>query len=276
MKYPERSIKAFNSWLKASDHSRASKIAGVMLHSTRSGIEGGDDGPRTEGWDSNPDNMARDQYGRPLYWGSYQDMILCEDGLRIICTNWDYEYATWTAGFGGAGTWAAGVNYIQIEIAQGTLTESFEDAQIDSLAEKTAELAHRYNFPIVRIPFLDQYGTPPRGICTHEASANGVKTGKSDPGPMFPWADFLAKAKNYYAPPQEEDEMTPEERELLHLVARAIAYTDPEFKGDYGQAQTYDDEVIQEIFRRLRTYHQHYGSVTGRQYALDGGGPYTP
>lgn len=190
MTYERRPIAARQPWLVKPYRRRSEVIAGVMLHSTRSTVEAGDDGPRTERWWNNPNN---NQGG----WGSYADGLLYEDGTQVVCTDPDNEHASWTAGYGDAGTWAAGIHYFQIEIAQGTTDEPFKPAQIDSLAQWVAELAKRYNFPIVRIPFLSQQGIPPRGICTHEDSANGRKSGKSDPGPMFPWAEFLSKTQAY-------------------------------------------------------------------------------
>ena len=209
MKYTERPIKAHNPWLIQPQANRGQIIAGVMLHSTRSGVSDGDDGPRTEAWWSNPQN---NQGG----WGSYADVLIYEDGTRVICTDFDREYATWTAGYGGSGTWAAGIYYIQIELAQGNTNNPFTDAQIESLVELVHSLSVRYDFPIERIPFLNQIGTPPRGICTHENSANGLVTFKSDPGYMFPWERFLALAKG-------EDEMTDEERALLDDAVSRLA-----------------------------------------------------
>ena len=193
MTYIRRPIKARNSWLVRPYPNRGDIIAGVMLHSTRSGVADGDDGPRTEGWWSNPRNIVQDDPP----WGSYADALVFEDGTQVICTGEDNEYAAWTAGYGGAGTWAAGHYYYQIEIAQGQTVEPFTPAAIDSLAQLVADKARKFSFPIVRIPFLAQTGVPPRGICTHEDSANGRKTGKTDPGPMFPWDTFLAKAQAY-------------------------------------------------------------------------------
>ena len=230
--YVRRPIRARNSWLVRPYPHRNEIIAGLMLHSTRSGQTSGDDGPRTEGWWNNPNNIARDQNGVPFDppWGSYADILLFEDGTQVICTDWDREHAAWTAGYGNAGTWAAGHYYIQIEIAQGNTLDSFSPEQIDSLAQLTAELAERYQFPVERIPFLAQTGVPPRGICTHEDSANGRKTGKTDVGPMFPWAQFLAAAAAY----MEEDAVTREEYDAL--MARVKRIEDDLYYGVMGYA----------------------------------------
>ena len=216
MMYPRRPIKARNSWLVRPYPNRGASIAGVMLHSTRSGVADGDDGPRTEGWWSNPRNIVQDTPP----WGSYADALVFEDGTQVICTGEDTEYAAWTAGYGGADTWAAGHYYYQIEIAQGQTSEPFTPAAIDSLAQLVADKARKFSFPIVRIPFLAQTGEPPRGICTHEDSANGRKTGKTDPGPMFPWDAFLSSARAYM---EGDMGMTPEEAARLDHLEQVVA-----------------------------------------------------
>lgn len=194
--YTVRPIRGYNPWLVVPMANRADVIAGVMIHSTRSGASAveHDDGPGTENWAMSPNNGSAAQG-----WGAYWDeLIYRTDGTRIISTNWDREYATWTAGYGDAGTWAAGIYYIQIEVSQSRTNQYFSSASIDSLAQSVAEKARRYGFPIQRIPYLSQTGEPPRGICTHEDSANGRKLGKSDPGTLFPWEHFLARAQYYY------------------------------------------------------------------------------
>lgn len=215
MDYPERPIAAHNPWLTRALPGRAAMIAGLMLHSTRFGKRVGDDGPRTESWWANPGNIVRDDPP----WGSYADLLIHEDGTRVLCTDPDREYATWTAGYGGAGTWAAGIYYIQIELAQGTLDEPFPEAVVDSLADVTAVLARRYCFPIVRIPFLAQKEwPPPGGIADHEHSANGRKYGKSDPGPLFPWGTYLARV----GADSGETSMDEADRALLYDLARRL------------------------------------------------------
>lgn len=185
-----RLIKKRLSHLFAPYPNRRAIIAGATLHSTRSGHESGDDGPRTEGWDANPLNL-----------NSFQDILMFEDGTTVFCTDWEREFATWTAGYADpkvGWSWAMGHHYIQVEVAQGTLNEPFKPAQLDALARLLALLAKEYNFPLVRLPYLTQKETPvPRGISAHDACANGRYYGKSDPGPLFPWDAVLASARAY-------------------------------------------------------------------------------
>lgn len=210
--YKRRWISARNYWLVGLMARRQKYIAGVMLHCTRSGrannpmeFEG------TEGWWSNPNNKVGN--GDDAY-GSYADWLVDnQTGEQVQCTAVSVdEFAKWTAGYGGAGTWAAGHYYIQIEICQALQSDGFTEIAIDSTAQLTADLAHLFDFPLVRLPYLTQTGTPPRGITAHDNCANGRIYGKSDPGDNFPWESFLSKAKAYYNGTGEEEPMTPQER----------------------------------------------------------------
>lgn len=210
MTYTVRKIRGHNPWLVKPYAGRDRVIAGVMIHSTRGGSTDPnyDDLVGTENWAMHPSNGSAAQG-----WGSYWDEVIGRrTGERVISTNWDNEYASWCAGYGGTGTWAAGIYYIQIEVCQSQINQPFTDVQIESLAQSVGEKAKRYGFPIQRIPYLAQVGTPPKGICTHEDSANGRKTGKSDPGPLFPWDTFLARARFYAG---EEEEVTREELDAV-------------------------------------------------------------
>lgn len=174
-------------WLKTPLANRGRLIAGVMLHSTRSGKSDGDDGPRTVGWMVNPQNKTHGEN-----WGASMDVVIYEDGSRVWFTDVDTESPTYGAGYGGSiGTWNASLYYIQVELAQGLATDPFTDDQYASLAEMLKELAVKYSFPIEYIGFLDQAGEPPRGIAYHQESANGRYYGKTDPGPMFDFGRLL-------------------------------------------------------------------------------------
>lgn len=222
MTYVERREKGRNAWNWKAYPGRAGIIAGVTIHSTRSGATSPtyDDGPGTENWGMNPNNGSAAQ-GYGVYW----DALIYRDGTRVISTDWDREYATWTAGYGrGGGTWPLGLYYLQIEVSQSRADQPFSDASIDSLAQLVAAASAKYAFPIERIPFVTQLGARPRGITTHEGSANGEAYGKSDPGPLFPWDTFLSLAKQYAAGGGGEDDMVDEEarRQIRELNAAMV------------------------------------------------------
>lgn len=166
---------------------RLRDIKGVMIHSTRGGRSAGDDGPGTERWGNHPDNP-----------GAFWDGLVYESGQQVRGCPGKYTLQPlWSAGFGSAGTWSAQDYYFQLELAQGRAEDPFTEEELTSAAQWVAELARIHGFTIQRINYLDQVGDPPRGICSHEASANGKRLGKSDPGPMFPWDRFIEMANSY-------------------------------------------------------------------------------
>lgn len=48
------------------------------------------------------------------------------------------------------------------------------------------------------LPFVTQRKDQPfpRGFTAHDETANGKKLGKTDPGPRWPWDDFLALVRS--------------------------------------------------------------------------------
>lgn len=191
-----RFIKARNSWLYRQSPGRARRMRGVMLHATRGGRSAGDDGPGTENWASNASNGA-------AFW----DWLAYENGQQVLCTEGDEE-PLWAAGYGAyPGTWSAQDYYYQFELAQGRPEDPYPAEQIESAAQWVGGLFKERGWPVQRIPFLYQTegSAPPFGICTHEDSANGRRLGKSDPGPMFPWNTFLARARIWAGQALEDD-----------------------------------------------------------------------
>jgi len=239
-------------WLVRPYPHRDEMIAGVMIHATRAGQPGDyDDGPGTERWGNNPNNGSADQG-----WGTYWDeLIFGSTGTQVISTDWDHEYAAWCAGYGNRGTWAAGIRYIQLEVSQSRIDQPFTAKVIDSAAQSVAKKARKYHFPIVRIPFLTQTGIPPRGICTHEDSANGRKLSKSDPGPLFPWTRFLTLAQGYLD--QEEDVMTPDELARIQEIEAKL----DTLEGLVASAQAQVQSLNKAIMDRLRLFYLGSGPI---------------
>lgn len=193
--------------------SREQTIVGFFLHSTRSGSCGN---PReaegTENWINNPNNPG----------GAY-DGLVGLDGQQIKASHWEQnEQPLWAGGWGGDGTWNAQQYYIHIEIAQGCIDDPYTEAQVESVAQWVAEESVKRGFAIQHIAYLKQYGAPPEGVCSHDASANGTKLGKSDPGYQWPWDVFVARAiqrAREYTGQGEEDMPDPRVDGLITQVA---------------------------------------------------------
>lgn len=192
---------------------RRNTIKGVYLHATRSGRCGNPvEGEGTENWMFHPSNQ-----------GSAYDGLVYPNGQQVKAMRWEEdEQPLWAGGYGDFGTWNAQQFYVHFEIAQGCIDDPFTDEQVESTAQWVAELAQRYVFDIRRIEFLFQTGVPPEGICDHEHSANGVKLGKSDPGHMWPWEQFIKRAR-VLARQDEDDEMQENERKLMLAMATVLA-----------------------------------------------------
>jgi N-acetylmuramoyl-L-alanine amidase len=203
---------------------RSTQIRGVFLHSTRSGRCGNPaEAEGTENWLNNPNNP-----------GGAWDGLIGYDGEQVKCSHWERdEQPLWAGGFGGPGTWSAQANYLHIEICQPCITDPYTDAQVESVAQWTAELARVHGFDIVRIPYLEQVGEPPQGVTSHDSSANGRRLGKSDPGPLWPWDRFIARARQL-AGHAEEDTMgmTPAELERLERLERLLGANGIDSDGD--------------------------------------------
>lgn len=107
--------------------------------------------------------------------------------------------SNWSAGYGRHGPgveWGADEWSIAIEVAQSDRLEPYDAQTIDDLVWLCRRLITE--FPSIaprRIVTWDQRrGEPvPSGLIGHEDTAHGLRTGKSDPGPRFPWDDVLAR-----------------------------------------------------------------------------------
>jgi hypothetical protein len=206
VKYVDRPINGTpNPWLF---EARLRTFRGIQLHATRGGSTTVTEGPATENWMKNPNNGSASQG-----WGASCDVIIFHDGTRVWVNSDVHKAPTYGAGYGGPGSWSAGWYYLQVEIAQANPGDYYLGAEVDSMAELTAEWSRRYGFAIERIPWLHQDGPPPVGICTHQESDNGKRLGKSDPGAMWPWDTYLRLANGYLK--EEDDELNEEQTRAI-------------------------------------------------------------
>jgi N-acetyl-anhydromuramyl-L-alanine amidase AmpD len=88
-------------------------------------------------------------------------------------------------------------------------------------AQLVAELCVEHDVPPVRLSVADLLAGR-RGICGHvDVTHAWHETTHTDPGPQFPWPEFMACVVDAYArltqrtPQQQEDDMTPEEHAKL-------------------------------------------------------------
>lgn len=220
-----RFIAVRNESLVGINRGRNSRIIGITVHSTRSGAQGAeyDDGPGTERY-----------FGSMSNRGGFADMLIHRTGQQVQCTRWEVdEEPYWAAGWGDSGRpfgYSMQDYYLQAEVSQARIDQPYSAESIDSLAQWVAEMAQRYAFPIVRTGYVDQltvHPAPP-GISAHDDCANGDKLGKSDPGPLFPWDEFIAKARAYAG---EGVPMTPDELKRLERLERIVAGNGVEYEG---------------------------------------------
>ena len=85
---------------------------------------------------------------------------------------------------------------LSIELAQSTLTTPFTNDQLEMAAIVCAKWCRKYGIAPIRVTNQSM-----RGIIGHEDSAQGKRDGKSDPGPMFDWNDFIARVRKHYDVP---------------------------------------------------------------------------
>lgn len=75
-------------------------------------------------------------------------------------------------------------------------------------ASRTADICHRYNIPITRLS-VASLRNGARGICGHVDVSNAfLQSTHTDPGPNFPWTEFLTLVANDFDSLTAEDDMT--------------------------------------------------------------------
>lgn len=184
-----------------------------IMHATR-GAKNGNQFLGTINWFTSANNGGEG-------WGPSADMVIGgigpHDGEVALFTDLGRgqygEHPRWSAGRGSAGTFPADEHGFSVEVAQSAALEDYTDAQVARVAEVMAACNRRWGIPLRRIDHLEQIPGKaiPRGWVGHEDTANGRFTGKSDPGPKFPWSRCFAAAEALLAPVT----LTPQQAEMV-------------------------------------------------------------
>ena len=185
----------------------------IQVHATRSGVRwDGWPGQSSEfqatcNWVQNDGNKQVSGYGQA--WGGCAHAVISEQGR--LASFWDKatRYTTYAAGYGEYGWppgWACDWLAISYELCQPLGDMPFTDACLERAAIEMAKDCIAFGIEPVRIPYLSQQEPMDSvsGFVGHEDTANGHKVGKTDPGPLFPWDEFMADVRRRIA---EEDDM---------------------------------------------------------------------
>lgn len=205
---------------------RTLPISQVQIHTTRGpGVPEDRQLAATVNWfaDCDPFPTGNDRGG----WGGSADFVVGPDAaqggrIRILefrnaLGGWEATYGSWSAGYGSRGSareYGAAEVGVAIEIAQQRPGDPIDPRSIDATAwlcrevilPRVVALGHP-PIPATRITNWTQTRARPvpRGFIGHEDLENGRKLGKSDPGPMFPWTEFLRLVA---AAPRTTNELT--------------------------------------------------------------------
>ncbi len=192
-------------------------IRQIQIHATRGPTTMDKQVQATENWFANQPGL--DRIGRPRGWGSSADFVLGPDhringDIAIVqFDNWERTFGSWSAGYGSGGAateYGAAEVGVAIEVAQppkmvagkyvgGDSDVPFTDETIEALVWLCKHINQRladqegHLWLNSRIEYWSQKRNRaiPRGYIGHEDLENGHKLGKSDPGAMFPWEEFI-------------------------------------------------------------------------------------
>jgi len=92
---------------------------------------------------------------------------------------------------------------LSIEVAQPASQPPFTDFQVRAAAEIAARWCFWYGIPVRWV-----FSQSDPGIIGHEDSEQGQRSGKSDPGPQWPWPRFMQVVAGYVQLLEEDMALT--------------------------------------------------------------------
>ena len=210
------------------------RTLGVFIHSTRGGTRRDTEYSSTVNWFQNPDAQvsAHLVIGLP----PFEQVARCVHDDDIA---WHAREANQT--------------HLSIELCQPTITDPITDFQYRAAAEACRLWAAKYHFPTTRSMSIV---TP--GIIGHEDSEPGKRDHKSDPGPAFDWAKFLALTGGQPVPPVPTPTPTPSPvaanklRDQSYALAEQIQALGPKWRSvGYPQMAEYVETQGEAIKKTL-------------------------
>lgn len=178
-----------NIWDQVRQHDwkwtpRTQTISVELIHTTRGGSA--DNFSEYAGgmnWFISPNNRRQDAPGQRDYAGIASRLVGAGGKMCVVMP--DEMVPTFSAGHIDP----IGVSW---ELAQPRIDSPFDPADLDRLVLEVGANCRQHSVPVRMIPFLSGDNHEAPGIAFHDASANGIKWGKSDPGPLFDRAGFVA------------------------------------------------------------------------------------
>jgi hypothetical protein len=199
---------------------RTKPIKIIEIHATRGNTTPEKQKPASLNWVQSPHNVGNRKNGTPDYdnpeWGSSFSHVIGTDGSMGTVLD-DNQMPTYSAGYGGAGTYAIDEYAISYECAQSQAQEPFTDALYARLAKEVAGKCLQYGIPPVMVSIMVQKGEVPTGIVRHDRCENGIKLGKTDPGVQFNEVRFIAAVKA-----EMEGEMAVDEARVQEMIDAAF------------------------------------------------------
>lgn len=105
--------------------------------------------------------------------------------------------------------------------------DEYSQAMLERSAQLVGDICKRYGIPVRRVTVDDLKAGGPkrRGICGHIDVTNALTGGKGhwDPGPNFPWDDYLARVAFYAGSAEAADkpiELEPEEGAWVEVTCK--------------------------------------------------------
>jgi hypothetical protein len=221
---PDEAVNITVPWLKGPRPAGTSPRI-IIVHATRGASAQAVQYAATKSWFNSTGNGSAAQG-----WGGCATIVIGQDGQKCTFMDELREVPRFSAGYGSFSEpngWCADYWGLSMELAQSAAQEDFDPRTIERAAMQIAEWCKRYGIDPVHRQYLDQRGAQPAqtGIVGHDELENGRKLGKTDPGPKFPWTQFMARVGFYMgsAPQPIEEEIMPRFNAVVPRLQGAAA-----------------------------------------------------